>query len=244
MKGNSKIDGFIIGNWILLIILLISTVLLLTGSSGNIAALAPTFFLISFIWLIVRVIKYGFKYCFTVEDGNSQTTDPQDPPSSVKDICTYPMKSGAINAAIGAVDKCCEFAAFCEKYVIQGISSPEPLAGYIIATPQEIGFGFTWNTFFYSLDSAIEKQGYSIHEDGFSFSDNSGIVFYQKQIPNESPEFSPAYSYMINTPIEDIISEFERIAESNFTSMGINSHKAYCTCSRSERDSRDFRFAV
>lgn len=182
----------------------------------------------------------SFSYSSSSSAGSTNTSS-----NTPKQIQPYPMQSGAMNAAIGAVDKCCEFAAFCEKYVIPaGVCSPEQLHGYIGVMANTIGFGFTWKTFYYSLDSLIEKQGYSICNGGFSFSENSGMVSYQRQIQKDEVEYEAAYAWIIETPIEEIIKYFEKVAENNFTSLGINSHSASCWCTRSEGNERCFEFTV
>ena len=176
---------------------------------------------------------------------NSDTRNSNSVSSITKRVYPYPMQSGAMNAAIGAVDKCCEFAAYCEKYVIPaGSCSPERLDGFIIATPRAISFGFNWKTFYYTLDEWIEKQGYSIHGGGFSFSDNSGMVSYERQIFNDETEYEAAYSWMMNTPVGEIIVQFEKVANNNFTSLGINSHIASCRCTSSDNNERTFEFTV
>ncbi len=157
----------------------------------------------------------------------------------------YPMESGAINAAIGAVDKCCEFAAFCEKYVIPaGICQPEQMEGYIEATTDAIRFGFIWKTFCYSLDFLIEKQGFSIREGGFDFSDNSGMVSYQRTIKKDGAEYAAAYTWMMFTPVEEVVSSFARVAENNFTSLGLNNHNVICRCTHSDGSVKQFAFTV
>lgn len=244
MSSEKEINGFVISNWVLLAVSVVSGIMSITSSIGY-AALAPAICCISIIWLVVRIIKYGFKYCFKNEYAKSQETHQQDTHMIEVETRPYPMESGAINAAIGAVDKCCEFAAYCEKYVIpSGMCSPEPLGGYIIASPSKIGVGFTWKTFYYTLDSLIEKQGYNIHEGGFSFSENSGMVSFQKEISNDASEFANAYSYMINTPTEEIISEFQKVANNNYMSLGIINHSAECRCTISNSETKGFEFTV
>lgn len=203
-------------------------------------------------WVLIVAIIIGIVYYVNKIKGSSSTaqsssyTSSTDSSSSTKKpVQPYPMKSGAINAAIGAVDRCCEFAAFCEKYVIPaGVCSPEKLDGYIMASPHAISFGFNWKTFYYTLDSLIEEQGYSIQGGGFGFSDNSGMVSYQRQILSNEEEYAAAYLYLMNTPVGEITANFERIAEKNFTSLGINNHSASCRCTRSESDTRSFTFTV
>lgn len=203
------------------------------------------------IWILVIVAIAVIVY-FKVKNNDSSSSSStysngssSSSSSAPKQIHTYPMQSGAMNAAIGAVDKCCEFAAFCEKYVIPaGICSPEQLQGFIMATPHAISFGFTWKTFYYTLDSLIEEQGYSIRSDGFSFSDNSGMVSYERQILSNETEYEAAYTWMMNTPVGEIIAYFTKVAENNFTSLGIYSHSANCRCSRSEGKERCFEFTV
>ncbi len=203
------------------------------------------------IWVLVIAVLAVIIY-FKIKNNDSTSyssssnvASTSSSSSTPKQISTYPMQSGAMNAAIGAVDKCCEFAAFCEKYVIPaGICSPEQLQGFIMATPHAVSFGFTWKTFYYTLDSLIEKQGYSIRSDGFSFSDNSGMVSYERQILSNEAEYEAAYAWMMNTPVSEIVSYFTRVAENNFTSLGINNHSASCRCTRSEGNERSFVFTI
>lgn len=235
--------GMVIGDWLLLVCLIISGILL-TGDVGK-YPYASAVFVISLVWLLVRIIKYGFSYCFKIEYHDSPTTTSQTVSIEQKDVKPYPMESGASNVAIGAIDKCCEFAAYCEKYVLPaGVCSPEPLEGYIIVSSQAISFGFTWKTFYYSLDSLIEKQGYSINTGGFSFSENSGMVFFERRIPNEDPEFAKAYSYVIDTPVEEVVSKFQSVAEKNFTSLGLDNHSASCKCTRNDAGMKEFVFTA
>ncbi len=231
--------GMVIGDWFLLICLIVSSILL-TGDVGK-YPYAPAVFVISLVWLVVRIFKYGLSYCFKIEYHES-TTVQQSETAKQKEVKPYPMESGASNAALGAVDKCCEFAAYCEGLIPAGICSPEKLNGYIIASPQAIGFGFIWKTFYYSLDSLIEKEGYCIQGGGFSFSDNSGMVSYQRQILSDEDEYAAAYSYLMNKPVEEIIANFERIAENNF--IGLNKHSASCKCTRDDAETREFVFVV
>ena len=128
------------------------------------------------------------------------------------------MESGAINRAIGAIDKCCEFVAFCEKWVLPpNRFKPERFWCYIeMDESGKISYGFTWKTDCSIFEAYLKDQGYTMGE-GFDFSENSGLVSYSGEIINDSA----ASAYLSETSESEITNEFSRVARNNFESLGL-----------------------
>lgn len=198
------------------------------------------------IWILIIAAAVFVFYRWILSDGGHKSSSGASSSSSSgnqsKPVKPYPMASGATNPAIGAVDRCCEFAAFCIKYVIpEGVCTPERLEGHLTSSPQMFNFGFNWKTNFYSLDTELEKQGYSIQDGGFAFSDYSGLVSFANTFGGEGAE--SAYAYLTSAPTEQIIAKFEQVAANNFTSLGLPYRRSDCRCTH-QGDYMEFKFTV
>lgn len=224
-------------NWLLLFITILFANYYMQDHNGFSLAVA----IVLGIWLLLRVVDDGVQESFLFgkkggKAGNKSSTTSKSKP---KQLEPYPMGGNYENSAIGAVDKCCEFAAYCIGSVIpMEICKPEPVKCFISANKKDkkISYGMSWTTNFYSLDSEIKEKGYYLGE-GFSFSDNSGLVTYLGSIINDDKSFS----YLIETPVSTLQNEFAQIAKGNFT--GLPNHNATCTAV-DHTDYREFSITI
>lgn len=130
------------------------------------------------IWIILIVLVVGIWYYKSKDKDKSTSSSTSSSPSDYSDgkskqIRPYSMESGAINRAIGAIDKCCEFVAFCEKWVLPpNRFKPERFWCYIeMDESGKISYGFTWKTDCSIFEAYLKDQGYTMGE-GFDFSEN------------------------------------------------------------------------
>lgn len=227
---------FSLFNWLLLIIIIALVNSYLTNPSWQ----ALFFGILLGIWLLHNISEAGLRECFLFgkEEKNTANKSSKTSESTPKQIRPYPMDWNCENSAIGAVDKCCEFAAYCIGSIIpMEICKPEPFTCYISANKnRDISYGISWKTNFYSLDSKIKEKGYYLG-NGFMFSDNNGLVTYLGKITNDDK----AFFYLTQTPVATSRNEFVQIAKNNFTGLPT----PHPTCTVVERlDYREFTITI
>lgn len=224
-------------NWLLLIIIIALVNSYLTNPSWQ----ALFFGILLGIWLLHNISEAGLRECFLFgkEEKNTANKSSKTSESTPKQIRPYPMDWNCENSAIGAVDKCCEFAAYCIGSVIpMDICKPEPFTCSISVNKQskEISYSILWTTNYYSLDSTIKEKGLYLG-NGFGFSDYNGVVTYLGSIANDDK----AFLYLTQTPVAALKNEFVQIVKNNFTGLST----PHSTCTVVERsDFRDFTITI
>ncbi len=191
-------------------------------------------------WIVLIAAIIGIVY-FVVKK-----KDEKSPDSGTKPVVPYPMDpDGASNPVIGMVDRFCELAAFCEKYVIpMDRFKPDPVEARITVSASGMRFAFTWKTDFSALDTVIEKQGYSIRGEGFHFSDSTGRLSYERMFTALDPAVVDAWAYVNSKAPEWIASDLEGTAEANFISLGLSGHSASCRSTLSDSATKEFFLTV